>query len=327
MSESIKTSELLSIKDLKTYINTEEGILKPVDGVSISVNEGEIIGIVGESGSGKTMTCLSILKLFPKMSGIIVHGKILFKGINILEKTEQEIREIRGHDISMIFQEPMSSLNPVFKIGDQLSEVFRLDTNYNKKEIKEKVLDVLKLVGIPAQEQRYNEYPHQLSGGMMQRVMIAMAVSSNPALLIADEPTSNLDVTIQTQIIKLIQFLQEKMKMAVVIITHDLGIVSEISDRVYVLYAGKIQEMARTVELFENPLHPYTKGLIDSTPRIDEDNIKRLSAIPGTVPDLLNLPKGCKFHPRCSISEEICKINEPDLEEKESGHLARCWKV
>ena len=317
---------LLSIRNLRTYFYTEKGILKAVNGVSFDISEGDIFGIVGESGSGKTVTCLSIMRLLPKPSGKIIDGKIDFKSIDLLKINENKMKRIRGKEISMIFQEPMSSLNPVFSIGGQLSEVFRIHNKINKKEAKKRALEVLNLVGIPAARQRYNEYPHQLSGGMQQRVMIAMAVSTSPSLLIADEPTANLDVTIQAQILELIKSLQEKMKMAVIIITHNLGIISGTSNRVGVMYAGKIQEMAYTSNLFKNPLHPYTIGLINSIPRIDIQ-YSRLSAIRGTVPHLLYLPEGCKFHPRCNISDEKCRIEEPELEEKEKSHFVRCWKV
>ena len=317
---------LLSIRNLRTYFYTEKGILKAVNGVSFDISEGEIFGIVGESGSGKTVTCLSIMRLLPKPYGKIIDGKIDFKCIDLLKINEHKMKGIRGKEISMIFQEPMSALNPVFSIGGQLSEVFRIHNKINKKEAKKRALEVLNLVGIPAPRQRYNEYPHQLSGGMQQRVMIAMAVSTSPSLLIADEPTANLDVTIQAQILELIKSLQEKMKMAVIIITHNLGIISVTSNRVGVMYAGKIQEMAYTPNLFKNPLHPYTRGLIDSIPKIDIQ-YSRLSAIRGTVPHMLYLPEGCKFHPRCNISDEKCRIEEPELEEKDNNHFVRCWRT
>ena len=317
---------LLSIKNLRTYFYTEKGVLKAVNGVSFNTSEREIFGIVGESGSGKTVTCLSIMRLLPKPFARIIEGEIYFKGIDLLKINEKEMKGIRGKEISMIFQEPMSSLNPVFSIGDQLSEVFQIHDKTNKKDAKERALEVLNLVGIPAARQRYNEYPHQLSGGMQQRVMIAMAVSTAPSLLIADEPTANLDVTIQMQILELIKSLQEKMKMAVIIITHDLGIIAETSGRIGVMYAGKIQEMAYTSDLFKNPLHPYTRGLLNSIPRIDI-KYKRQSAIRGTVPNPLYFPNGCKFHPRCDISEERCRIEEPELEKKDNNHFVRCWKV
>ncbi len=313
---------LLSIRNLKTYFYTDKGVSKSVDGVSFNVGEGEIFGMVGESGSGKTVTCLSIMKLLQEPPGKIVEGNVIFKDLDLLKLNEQRMKKIRGKEISMVFQEPASSLNPVFSIGHQVSEVFRIHYKNNRKEAKERTLNILNQVGIPAPKQIYKEYPHQLSGGMLQRIMIAMAVSTQPSVLIADEPTANLDVTIQAQILELLISLQEKMKMAVIIITHDFGIIAQTSKRVCVMYAGKIQEVSSTDNLFNNPLHPYTIGLIDSIPKL-ELKYKKLSAIPGSVPDPVNPPTGCKFHTRCYMCEEICRIQEPKLEKKEDNHFVR----
>ena len=317
---------LLSVKGLKTYFYSIRGIAKAVNGVSFNVNEGEIFGIVGESGSGKTVTCLSIMRLIHEPQGKIMEGEIYFKEFDLLKIDEHKLREMRGKEISMIFQEPMSSLNPVFPIGEQLSEVLQIHQKIDKKRAKEKALHFLNIVGLSEVHRIYNNYPHQLSGGMLQRIMIAIAISSNPPLLIADEPTANLDVTIQAQIIDLIKSLKDEIKMAVIFITHDLGIISEISNRIVIMYAGKIQEDCLTSEIFENPLHPYTKGLINSIPQIDI-KYNRITAIPGAVPDSFHLPSGCAFHPRCYMFKEICKSKEPELEEKDTNHFVRCWMV
>ncbi|MFC1558503.1 ABC transporter ATP-binding protein [candidate division KSB1 bacterium] len=319
-------SFLISIENLNIHFETEKGTVKAVNGVSFSIDEGEIFGIVGESGSGKTLTGLSIMGLLPRNKDTLVNGEIQYKSQNILRAPKQVIRKIRGSEISMIFQDPMSALNPVFTIGEQIAESFRINTNTGKSESKKKAVEILRLVGIPDSDERYNDYPHQLSGGMAQRAVIAIAISGNPSLLIADEPTANLDVTIQAQVLGLIMSLQKKLKMAVIIISHDFGVIAETTDRVAVMYAGKIQEMTGTDILLNNPLHPYTKGLLESIPRIDVD-MPHLPAVPGSVPDPLNLPSGCTFHPRCSIGDEKCRIEEPVFEKKDTGHVVRCWRV
>ncbi len=316
---------LLEIENLKTYFNTEEGIIKAVDGVSFSIRKKEIVGIVGESGCGKSVTALSILRLVPDPPGKIVGGKVLFKNRNLLALSSEELRKFRGNEISMIFQEPMTSLNPVFKVGDQVAEAIQLHQNLKKKEAIEKTIEMFKSVRIPASEKRINEYPHQMSGGMKQRVMIAMALSCNPSLLIADEPTTALDVTIQAQILELIFEIRERFGMAVLLITHDLGIVAEIVEKVIVMYLGKIVETALVYSLFNNPKHPYTRGLLESIPKISDDDQNKLKTIPGTVPGLGKLPIGCKFYGRCSDAIEQCKQVEPELIEIDSGHSVRCW--
>lgn len=317
---------LLEIKDLRTYFHTYEGTSRAVDGVSLAVDEGKTLGIVGESGCGKSVTALSTMRLIPMPPGSIESGEILFRGEDLVNISEKKMRRIRGKDISMIFQEPMTSLNPVFTCGNQISEAVRLHQRLNRKEARVKGVEMLRLVGIPDPEQRYDEYPHQLSGGMRQRVMIAMALSCNPALLIADEPTTALDVTVQAQILELLRSLQKKMGMAVIIITHDLGVVAENADTVAIMYAGEVVEYAPVATIFKNPLHPYTRALLQSIPRLD-DSGKELSVIPGMVPNPVAFPEGCRFHPRCILAEERCKKNSMNLEEKESGHMVRCWKT
>lgn len=314
---------LLEISDLKTYFFMEEGIVKAVDGVSFSVNPKETLCLVGESGCGKSITALSILRLIQNPPGRIVHGNIFFKEQDLVTIPENQMRKIRGKEISMVFQEPMSALNPVFTIGFQISEVLKTHLGLNKREAIEKTIEMLKLTRIPAPEQRINEYPHQLSGGMMQRVMISMALACNPSLLIADEPTTALDVTIQAQILELIVELQHRLKMAVLMITHDLGVVAETADKVAVMYAGKIVEFASVDDLFSNPTHPYTIGLFKSQPSIKQSD-KTLNPIPGTLPDPFNFPSGCPFHPRCFMKKPECETIEPLLELKNKDHLAAC---
>jgi oligopeptide/dipeptide ABC transporter ATP-binding protein len=317
--------KLLEVRGLKTYFYTEDGVVPAVDGVDFVLNKGETLGIVGESGCGKSVTSLSIMRLIPDPPGKIVEGEILFEGSNLLEKTEAEMRNIRGNDISMIFQEPMTSLNPVFTIGDQIMEAIILHQRLNKAEARERAIEMLRLVGIPSPERRVDEYPHQLSGGMRQRVMIAMALSCNPKLLIADEPTTALDVTIQAQILDLMRKLRDEFGTAIMLITHDLGVVAELAERVVVMYAGKIVEKADVKLLFGNPLHPYTVGLLGSIPKLTEQQ-DRLQVIEGVVPHPAFMPKGCRFHPRCKEAREICKVEEPELMEQEPGHLVACWK-
>jgi peptide/nickel transport system ATP-binding protein len=319
---------ILEIKDLKTYFFTYEGVAKAVDGVSYQLAKGEPLGVVGESGCGKSVTALSVLRLIPVPPGRIVGGQILFKGKNLLEFTEDEMRKIRGNRISMIFQEPMTSLNPVFTVGNQVQETFQLHQGLSKKEALEKSIEMLRLVNIPSPERAVERYPHELSGGMRQRVMIAMALACNPEILIADEPTTALDVTIQAQILDLMNKLKEELGMAIILITHNLGVIAETVRRVIVMYAGKIVEEAKTKTLFENPQHPYTMGLLKSIPILG-DKIRRgkvrLNEIPGVVPSLYELPPGCKFSTRCSFTMDICREKEPELKEIGEGHFSSCW--
>lgn len=314
---------LLEIKNLKTHFFTHEGIVKAVDGVSLKVDRGKTLGIVGESGSGKSVTALSILRLIPQPPGKIIGGEIYFEGQDLLKLDNKEIRKIRGKKISMIFQEPMTSLDPVFTIGHEIIETIQLHQGLNKKEAKEKALEILKIVGIPDVEKRIDSYPHELSGGMRQRVMIAMALSCHPTLLIADEPTTALDVTIQAQIIKLINDLKNRFHTSVILITHDLGVIAEMCDYVAVMYAGQVVEYAEVFTLFEKSLHPYTQALNKSIPRLNKE-VEQLQVIPGMVPNLLNLPAGCPFHPRCSYSFEKCRSKNPELIEVEDSHLVKC---
>jgi len=318
--------ELLKVKNLKTYFFTHEGTVKAVDEVSFSVNQGKTLGLVGESGCGKSVTALSIMRLIPNPPGKIVSGEIWFEGKNLLKLDEKEIRKIRGKKISMIFQEPMTSLDPVFTIGHEIVEAIQLHQGLNKDEAKKKAIEALKIVGIPDVEKRINNYPHQLSGGMRQRVMIAMALSCNPTLLIADEPTTALDVTIQAQILRLINDLKDKFGASVMLITHDLGVIAEMCDNVAVMYAGHIVEYTDVYTLFDNPLHPYTKGLSKSIPRMNVD-VEHLNAIPGIVPNLLDLPSGCPFHPRCDLCFKRCVEEMPELIEIEDSHLVKCHLV
>jgi len=321
----MKNESLITIEDLKTYFFTEEGTVPAVDGISFSIEQGKTLGLVGESGCGKSVTSLSIMRLIPP-PGKIVGGRIIFDGMDLLNLSEQEMRKIRGNKISMIFQEPMTSLNPVFTIGTQISEAVQLHQNLDRYSAKERAIEMLRLVGIPSPELRFNEYPHQLSGGMRQRVMIAMALACNPKLLIADEPTTALDVTIQAQILELIRDLRERFGMSVLLITHNLGVVAETADNVAVMYAGRIVEYGTVLDIFKRPKHPYTWGLLQAIPRLDTDR-ERLLTIEGTVPDMLNLPSGCKFSPRCMFVKPQCEESEPLLEEVEDGHFARCWRM
>jgi oligopeptide/dipeptide ABC transporter ATP-binding protein len=320
--------KILEIKDLRTYFFTYEGVAKAVDGVSYQLEKGEPLGVVGESGCGKSVTALSILRLIPMPPGKVVGGEILFKGRNLLELTEDEMRKIRGNRISMIFQEPMTSLNPVFTVGNQIQETFKLHQGLSKKEALEKSIEMLKFVNLPSPERAVERYPHELSGGMRQRVMIAMALACNPEILIADEPTTALDVTIQAQILDLMNKLKEELGMAIILITHNLGVIAETVKRVIVMYAGKIVEEAKTKTLFENPQHPYTVGLLKSIPILG-DKIRRgkvrLNEIAGVVPSLYDLPPGCKFSTRCPSMMDICQEKEPGLKEIETGHFSSCW--
>ena len=319
---------VLEIRDLKTYFFTYEGVAKAVDGVTYQLAKGEPLGLVGESGCGKSVTALSILRLIPIPPGKIVGGEILFKGKNLIDLSEEEMRKIRGNRISMIFQEPMTSLNPVFTIGNQIQETIKLHQGLSKRESLEKAIEMLRLVNIPSPERCVNQYPHELSGGMRQRAMIAMSLACNPEILIADEPTTALDVTIQAQILDLLNKLKEELGMAIILITHNLGVIAETVNRVLVMYAGKIVEEAKTKTLFENPQHPYTRGLLKSIPRLG-DKVRhgkvRLSEIPGVVPSLYEIPSGCKFSTRCPSVMDICKAIEPELKEIEKGHFSACW--
>ncbi|MGN7175992.1 ABC transporter ATP-binding protein [Cytobacillus sp. SAFR-174] len=314
---------ILEVKNLKTHFFSGKKVIKAVDGVDFDVKRGETLGIVGESGSGKSITSLSIMRLIAEPPGKIVDGEINFKGKNLLSETEEGMRQMRGNKISMIFQEPMTSLNPVYSVGEQIAEAFRIHQKLPKKEAWQKAVEMLRLVGIPSPEKRAKQEPHELSGGMRQRVMIAMALACKPELLIADEPTTALDVTIQAQILDLLKNLQEQLGTAVIMITHDMGVVSETCDRVAVMYCGKIVEHTDVDSLFENPKHPYTQGLLRSIPAVDRD-VEELEAIPGTVPSPDNLPPGCSFAPRCPFATDLCLTEEPLLIE-DSGDKVRCW--
>ncbi len=318
---------LLSINSLCTYFKTRSGIAKAVDGISLEIQKGEVLGIVGESGCGKSVLALSILRLLAMPPAYFAGGRILFNGKDLIKFTDNEIRAIRGDRISMIFQEPMSALNPVFTIGNQLSEVFKVHHKSTKKQAMEKSLDILTKVGIPDPLARLKEYPHQLSGGLRQRVMIAMALGCRPELLISDEPTTALDVTIQAQILELITTLKDDLGTAVIMITHDLGVIAETTDRVIVMYTGNIMETATTVDLFENPKHPYTKGLLKAIPGVNSDESADLYEITGTVPSLFDLPQGCKFNTRCPEVRDICKKKIPELLEIDKGHKVACWNI
>ncbi len=317
---------LLQIADLETHFITEAGTVRAVDGVSLTIRKGETLGVVGESGCGKSVTALSILRLIPTPPGKITGGSIRLGGRNLLELSDGEMRKVRGGSISMIFQEPMTSLNPVFTVGDQIAEGIRLHQGLSKRESWNKAIEMLRLVRIPDAERRVKEYPHQMSGGMRQRVMIGMALSCNPQLLIADEPTTALDVTIQAQILELLNQLKAELGMAVMLITHDLGVVADTAARVAVMYAGRVVEEAPVLELFTHPKHPYTQGLLASIPRIEKAARRpRLQAIPGMVPDLLDLPPGCKFQARCAQVFDPCRGEEPPLKTVGPEHCARCY--
>ncbi len=317
---------LVDVIDLKTYFDSDEGVVKAVDGVSFHIDKGETLAVVGESGSGKSVTSLSIMRLIPMPPGRIAGGQILFNGQDLAKKSEREMRKIRGNDISMIFQEPMTSLNPVYTVGDQIAEAIVLHQNKTQKQAMKIATEMLELVGIPEPAKRVKNYPHQMSGGMRQRVMIAMALSCGPQLLIADEPTTALDVTIQAQILDLMRKLQNEIGMSILFITHDLGVVAEIADRVVVMYAGRAVEEADVRPIYANPKQPYTMGLLNSIPRVDKaaEHQERLEAIPGNVPNPLYLPEGCAFHPRCRFVRDDCKTSIPPLVDTGGGHMVRC---
>jgi peptide/nickel transport system ATP-binding protein len=315
---------VLQIENLQTHFFTDRGQIPAVDGVTITVNKGEVVGIVGESGCGKSVTSLSVMKLVPNPPGKIVGGAIKFKGENLVSVDEKRMREIRGNEIAMIFQEPMTSLNPVFTIGDQIGEAVRLHTKASKKEAKQRSIDMLKKVGIPRAEAIVDEYPHQLSGGMRQRVMIAMAMACNPELLIADEPTTALDVTIQAQILDLMRQLNKEAETAILLITHDLGVVAEMCHRVVVMYAGNVIEEGDVRTILKNPKHPYTIGLLNSLPKLEETQ-ERLYSIPGNVPIPGSLTVGCRFAPRCDQVADRCRVEMPELKVVGENHRSRCW--
>lgn len=319
-------TKLVRINDLRTYFYTDIGVIKAVDGVSFSMNNGDTLGIVGESGCGKTVTALSIMRLIQQPPGKIESGKIFFSGENILNLSQTEMRKIRGNKISMIFQEPMTSLNPLFRIGEQISEAIRLHQGCPKKEAFHKSIEMLRLVGIASPQKRVYDYPHHMSGGMRQRVMIAMAISCQPKLIIADEPTTALDVTIQAQILDLMSRLQKETGTSIILITHNMGVIAEMAQNVVVMYAGKIMEQAKVGDIFENPYHPYPESLLKSIPRLDQIQKKRkLHVVGGIVPSLTNLPPGCKFGDRCARSFRKCYEEEPPLFEVAPGHTCRCW--
>jgi len=317
---------MLEVKNLQTEFRTEEGSFLAVDDISFAVKSGSILGIVGESGCGKSVTSLSIMRLI-QSPGRIIGGEISFQGKDLLKVSDSEMRNIRGNDIAMIFQEPMTSLNPVYTIGNQIEETIRIhQKNLTKTQIKEQALKMLKLVNIPSPEKRFDEYPHQLSGGMRQRVMIAMALSCNPKLLIADEPTTALDVTIQAQILDLMRKLQSEFKAGMILITHDLGVVAEMCDEVVVMYAGKIIESGTVEDIFYRPKHPYTRGLLDSIPHFDSGKkLEKLRTIPGLVPSLMNLPKGCRFYDRCKKRRDNCTLAMPALIPMSETQKAACY--
>lgn len=316
---------ILEIKGLKTYFKIEEGQVPAVDGVDFILRRKETLAIVGESGSGKSVTALSILKLIASPPGKIVAGEVLYNGQNLIDYSEKQMRKIRGNDISMIFQEPMTSLNPVFTVGHQISEVLMIHQGLNRKQAFKKATEMIRLVNIPNPEKCVKNYPHQLSGGMRQRVMIAIALACNPKILIADEPTTALDVTIQSQILNLMIDLKNKLDTAIILITHDLGVVAQLAENIMVMYAGKAVEYADAKSLFRNPLHPYTVGLLHSIPRIDQE-LEKLFIIRGTVPSPLNLPVGCKFCTRCDDARKICFEEEPEYIDVDENRKVRCWK-
>ncbi len=315
---------LLKVENLHTTFYTEDGVVPAVDGVSFALRHGEVMGIVGESGCGKSVASLSVLRVVPDPPGKVKADSIQFDGKDLLSLSERDMRKIRGNDISMIFQEPMTSLNPVYTIGNQLGEAIKLHQGKNDRETKEICIEMLKLVGIPRAEKVISEYPHNLSGGMRQRAMIAMALSCNPKLLIADEPTTALDVTIQAQILELMKDLKEKINTSIIFITHDLGVISEMAEHIVVMYAGKVVEDTDVYTLFEKPLHPYTEGLINSKLKIEEE-MDKLESIPGSVPNPLQLPEGCYYNPRCKKVMDICKEKEPPEIAVSEGHRVKCW--
>ena len=321
----LENRPLLEVKNLKTWFHTPDGIVKAVNGVSYTLNEGEALGLVGESGCGKSVSAMSLMRLIPTPPGKIVEGEVWFDGQDLLKLSDEGIRRIRGNDIAMIFQDPMTSLNPVLTVGRQIDEALELHKGLSRSDARKRTVELLELVGIPAARSRADDYPHQFSGGMRQRVMIAMALSCDPKLLIADEPTTALDVTIQAQILELIKRLRQELCMAVILITHDLGVVAGVTDRINVMYAGYIVESAPAEELFSNPRMPYTLGLLRSIPRIDQPRKEKLIPIEGLPPDLVDAPQGCPFVPRCSYKVDRCVAENPSLEPVKAGHTIACW--
>lgn len=320
------SEKLLRVENLKTHFFVDKGTVKAVDGVNFEIEAGKTLGIVGESGCGKSMTSMSIMQLVGH-PGKIVDGKVEFKGEDLLKKTTDEMRMIRGNHVSMIFQEPMTSLNPVLRVGEQIGEVLILHQNMTKEQARARAIEMLDLVGIPRPEQVVDDYPHQLSGGMRQRVMIAIALACDPALLIADEPTTALDVTIQAQILELMNDLKTKLNTAIMLITHDLGVVAQMADHVIVMYSGKVVEDAPVGEVFGDPLHPYTLGLLNSIPKLDQKEGAELDTIEGSVPNPLYLPEGCYFHPRCKFATDECRKAQPELKEVAPGHKVACFNA
>jgi oligopeptide/dipeptide ABC transporter ATP-binding protein len=316
---------LISVKNLKTNFYTYAGVVKALDGINLEIYKGETIGLVGETGCGKSVTALSIIRLIQWPPGKIDDGSIIFDGRDLLKLPEKEMRKIRGNKISMIFQEPMNSFNPVYTIGDQIAEIIMLHQKKHKKDAWSLAIEMLKFTGIPAPERVADSYPHELSGGMLQRAMIAMALSCQPALLIADEPTTALDVTIEAQILELMKDLKNKIGSSILLITHDLGIVADVCDRVGVMYAGNIVELTSVERIFSNPSHPYTTGLINAIPKLSTRHESRLETIPGNVPNLIFPPSGCRFHPRCSKAMDICRKEKPGIYKLEEGHLVSCF--
>ena len=317
---------LMEVKDLTTRFYTEDGAVHAVNGISYAVEEGETLGVVGESGCGKSVHALSIMRLIPQPPGKIERGEVIFDGRDLLKLSEAEMRQVRGSEIAMVFQDPMTSLNPVFKVGYQITEAIILHLGMDKKQARDRAAELLTLVGIPEAEQRLDDYPHQFSGGMRQRAMIAMALSCNPKLLIADEPTTALDVTIQAQIVDLVQRLQDQLGMAVMWITHDLGVVASLAQTINVMYAGYIIERGTVKDIYKRPHHPYTIGLLGSVPRLDEEQGAKLASIPGLPPDLINPEENCPFSPRCGYAIDQCREAMPPIEEVEDGHIVRCWR-
>ncbi|MDP6049112.1 MAG: ABC transporter ATP-binding protein [Candidatus Bathyarchaeota archaeon] len=316
---------LLQVENLKTWFFVSDGIIKAVDGVTFNVNKGEVLGLVGESGSGKSVTARSIMRLVPDPPGKIVDGKVLLEGLDLLKITEYDMRRIRGGKISMSFQDPMTYLNPVHRVKDQIAEAIILHQNLQKKEALEKAVELMKLVQIPDAPLRANDYPHQLSGGMRQRILLAIALSCNPDLLIADEPTTALDVIVQAEVLALFKDLKEKLNLSIILITHDMGVVVNLADRIAVMYAGRIVELGDKIKIVTSPEHPYTIGLLASLPKIEKDRSELIS-IPGDVPDMANPPSGCRFHPRCSFIETRCIEEIPPLKEYENGHFIACFR-
>jgi len=317
---------LLEVRDLRTYFYTQEGVVKAVDGTTYNVEEGEVLGLVGESGCGKSVSALSILRLIPQPPGKVVSGEIIFRGRDLLKLDDEGIRKVRGNEIGMIFQEPMTSLNPVLSIGRQMTESLELHMDMHGQAARNRAAELLELVGIPEALRRLDDYPHQFSGGMRQRVMIAMAMSCNPKLLLADEPTTALDVTIQAQILEVMNRLSQEFGTAVIIITHNLGVVARYADRVNVMYGGRVIETAAAVELYANPKHPYTVGLLNSVPRMDQGRKEKLIPIEGQPPDLAHLPPGCSFYARCTYRVDKCLEEYPPFEQVGENHYAACWQ-